>query len=89
VTTEELSLDDLALTDIAPLAGLAGLRRLSLRGNWLRSLAPLERLPDLQRVDITANDVDDPEEIRRLEARGVTVVGGEEQLSQKDERHGR
>ncbi|MDI1481356.1 trypsin-like serine protease [Polyangium sp. y55x31] len=79
--TESLSLDNLALTDLSPLAGLAGMRRLSLRGNWLRSLAPLERLPDLQWVDVTANDVDDPEQVRRLEARGVTVVGGEAQLA--------
>ncbi|MDI3289005.1 trypsin-like serine protease [Polyangium sp. 15x6] len=80
--TEALSLDDLALTDLSPLAGLAGLRRVSLRGNWLRSLAPLEHLPDLQWVDVTANGVDDPEQARRLEARGVAVVGGDAQLAQ-------
>ncbi|MDC0742786.1 S1 family peptidase [Polyangium mundeleinium] len=79
--TEALSLEDLALTDLSPLAGLAGLRRVSLRGNWLRSLAPLERLPDLQWVDVTANGVDDPEQARRLEARGVVVVGEEAQLA--------
>ncbi|MDI1436729.1 S1 family peptidase [Polyangium sorediatum] len=79
--TEALSLEDLALTDLSPLAGLAGLRRISLRGNWLRSLAPLERLPDLQWVDVTANGVDDPEQARRLEARGVVVVGREAQLA--------
>lgn len=34
-------------------------------------------VPAGQWVDVTTNDLDDPEQARRLEARGVTVVGKE------------
>lgn len=45
---------------------LPGISTLSVRGNILRSIAGIERLPSLERVDLRENQLKDPTELARL-----------------------
>ena len=58
---------------------LPAITALNLRGNRLRSLAGIERLPSLERLDLRDNDLSDPTELARLtslpEIREIWVSG--------------
>ncbi len=70
-----LRLGDRELTDLAPLAGLAGLRTLDVSRNPLAGIEPLASLENLQKLNLAGTGVTDVSSLAPLVARGLVITG--------------
>jgi hypothetical protein len=83
----ELSIDNVAVTDISPLYGLAHLESLTVRNSPLANIQGIERLHELKKLDLENTSVDQLDALQNLNRLHVLNIAGTRVKSLKPIQH--